>query len=77
MFKELLYSLTNTVIEVNVINGEAYENFMKIYAMFAATEGMEVNEHEFYKNIYFAVKNKDAKCVKKILSKLDGVISYR
>ena len=77
MLYQLFNSLTNTMLEVNVINGEAYENFMKVYAMFTSSEGIEVEEHEFYKHIYFSVKNKDAKCVKKILSKMDGIISYR
>ena len=77
MLYELFNSLTNTVIEVNVINGEAYERFMEVYRMFTSSEGIEVTEYEFYKKIYFSVKSKDARCVKKILSKLDGIISYR
>ena len=77
MFKELLNSLTNTMIEVNVVKGEAFDKVMEIKDMFTTSEGLEINNHEFYSNVWFMVSNKDAKCVKKILSKLDGVISYK
>lgn len=77
MLKQLFNSLTNTMIEVNVVNGEALNKVMEIKDMFTTSDGLEINDHEFYSNVWFMVSNKDAKCVKKILSKIDGVISYK
>ena len=77
MLYELFNSLTNTIIEVNVIKGEAYNRVKELIDMFNSGEKIEINDNEFYSNVWFMVKSKDAKCVKKMLSKLDGVISYK
>ena len=77
MLKQLFGSLMNTMIEVNVINNEGYDKVMELIDMFKSCEHVEINERGFYSNIWFTVNNRDAKSVKKILSKLDSVISYK
>lgn len=77
MLKQLVNSLMNTIIEVNVVNNEGYDKVMELINMFKSCDNVEINERGFYSNIWFMVSNRDAKSVKKILGKLDSVISYK
>lgn len=79
MFKTLLNTFSGCMVEI-IVNKEQYENIKNFCNQFIDYDIEETNYLEDYEvcyKMYVKFASRDARTIKKALSKMNGVISVR
>lgn len=77
MLMEMINTFRTNIVEINVVKDERMEDVLTICESFNVCEKIEGTEHDVYCTFLVGVNSRDTRTFKRIIKKMDGVISVQ